>query len=172
MERPTPEGQRVVDQINKRLTLNTLTQGSAVHAMLTIHHAVDQEIQAINPDLLQLYNKLSSGSHEYYWLIDIPAMFTSLGMMAAGSAKVEWPETEGDTPKIVAKAVIFPILAQEMSKGVAELISAHGLSNLDADTTSAVLGKADDIRHEPYLIQVGPIMERVSKSKTTRSTIG
>lgn len=160
-------GRDVHDQINKRLTMNAMTQGSAVHAMLSIHHVVDKEVNTIDPRLLQLYTKLSAGAHEYYWLIDIPAMFAHLGMQAVGSARVDYGEEEDEMetpemgqPTVVAKGVIFPILAQEMSKGVAELISHHGLSDMDEPTTRAVLNKADDIRHEPYLIQIGPELWR------------
>lgn len=163
--------QAMRDQINKRLTMNAMTQGSAVHAMLTIHHLVDKEVNAIDPTLLELYNKLSSGSHEYYWLIDIPAMFSMLGMHAVGSAQVEYDEEEN--PIVIAKAVIFPILAQEMSKGVAELVSHHGLADLDPQTTQTVLNKADDIRHEPYLIQVGPeLWRRFLKVKPRDVSLG
>jgi hypothetical protein len=94
-----------------------------------------------------------------YWLIDIPAMFAMLGMSAVGSANVNHDE-ENDDYKIDARGVVFPVLAQEMSKGVAELLSYHGLENLSLEETEQVLSHADDIRHEPYLIQVGPELWR------------
>ena len=144
--------------INKRITMNALTHGSAVHAMLTMHHAVDKEIERIEPRLLDLYNKISAGSVHWYWLIDIPQMFGMLGAMAIGSESIKWDDE--DRPTVDARAAIFPVLAQEMNKGVAELISLHGLSNMDAETTKTVLHHADDVRHEPYLIQIGPELWR------------
>ena len=69
-------------------------------------------------------------------------------------------DEENDIYKIDARGMVFPVLAQEMSKGVAELISYHGLENLDDKETEQVLSHADDIRHEPYLIQVGPELWR------------
>jgi predicted TIM-barrel fold metal-dependent hydrolase len=95
-----------------------------------------------------------------YWLIDIPAIFANLGAMAVGSTKVEYPEEEDGEPTIQARGIIFPVLAQEMNKGVAELLSHHGLADLDEPTTGTVLRHADDIKHEPYLMQVGPEMWR------------
>jgi len=89
-------------------------------------------------------------------LMNIPNMFASLGASAIGSTRVEYGDDEGQPPQIVAKACIFPVLCQELSKGVAELLSHHGLAGMDEPTTRTVLSKADDIRHEPYLIQVGP----------------
>jgi hypothetical protein len=159
------EGPEEIDDItrkhiNKRLTLNAMTHGSAVHAMLSLHHAIDKEIEAIDPRLLRLYDQISSGSHGMYWLVDIPMMFANLGAMAVGSTKVEYPEEEDGDPVIQARGIIFPVLAQEMNKGVAELLSHHGLADLDEPTTKTVLKHADDIKHEPYLMQVGPEMWR------------
>lgn len=149
--------------VNKRLTMNAMTHGSAVHAMLSMHYLIDKEIEKIDPRLLQLYNKISSGAHNQYWLINIPRMLAMLGAMAVGSAKVDWDEEE---PRIDARGVIFPVLAQEMSKGVAELLSHHGLADLDEPTTKTVLKHADDIKNEPYLMQVGPeIWRRFLKAK-------
>ena len=139
-------------QINKRITMNALTHGSSVNAMLTLHHMVDKEINAIDPRLLILYNKLSAGSHQEYWMINIPDMFEMMAVHA-GSSSVKY---DSEQPSVDARAVCFPVLAQEMSKGVAELLSHHGLSDLDEPTTREVLGKADAVKHEPYLIQVGP----------------
>jgi hypothetical protein len=152
----------VTDEVNKRLTMNALTHGSAVHAMMTMHHVVDQEINRIDRRLLPLYNKLTAGAHHYHWLIDVPAMLAMLGDMATGSTRVRYePDEEGEeTPVVDARATCFPVLAQEMSKGVAELISHHGLAHMDEPTAKAVLSKADDIRHEPWLIQIGPELWR------------
>jgi len=160
---------RIRKEINKRVTMNMVTQGSAVHAMLTMHHAIDKEINAIDPQLLQLYNQISSGSLHWYWLIDIPGTFASLAGMAVGSESIKWEQADmpadpneerGEVPVVDARALIFPILAQEMNKGVAELLSLHGLSGMDEGMTRSVLAHADDMRHEPYLIQVGPELWR------------
>ena len=146
-------------QINKRITLNALTQGSAVHNMMTMHFIADKEINKLDPRLLKLYDVFASGSHKDYWHID----FKSLLGGAVGSEKIEYQDD--DQPAVVAKAFIFPILLQELSKGVAELISHHGLKGLDAETVKAVLGHADRAVDEPYLIQVGPeIWRRLLKA--------
>jgi hypothetical protein len=104
-----------------------------------------------------------------YWMMNIPSMFASLGAHAVGSCTVkrsdqeeegeEGEEGEGQ-PVIDARGIVFPVLAQEMSKGVAELLSHWGLADLDDPTTATVLKHGDDIRHEPYLEQIGPEMWR------------
>ena len=146
--------------INKRITLNTLTHGSAVHAMLTMHHLVDEAIREIDPRLLDLYSKTSSISHQTYWLIGIPNM---QGMRAAGSTRVEYGDGDGgdgEEPRIIAKAVVFPVLCQELSKGVAELLSHHGLQGHSEDELRHIYKHADVLNDEVFLVQVGPELWR------------
>ena len=171
-EKPKPEFDEAMrKQINKRLTMNAMTQGSAVHAMMTMHHVVDKEIEKIDPELLGLYNQISSLSLQMYWMIDIPAMFAMLGMAAVGSTKVNQDDDDGGY-KIDARGVVFPVLAQEMNKGVAELLSFHGLEDLSAEETEQVLSYADDIEHEPYLIQIGPeLWRQFLKAKPTGASL-
>src|SRR5688500_7020037 len=68
-------------QINKRLTLNLLIQGSAQHAFLTSHHLSRDELNAINPGFLPLYDKIALAGFAQCWysggvcLIGHPAIF-------------------------------------------------------------------------------------------------
>jgi len=151
----TPE---LRDQVNKRITMNALTQGSAVDMMMTLHHLVTPELKKISPELLRLYDQIASLSHQYFWMMSISEIAKQLAGMAVGSEKVNY-DKDGN-PEVVAKAFIFPVLVQELSKGVMELISHHGLADLDAKATEIVLQHADRLEDEPWLIQVGPEMWR------------
>src|SRR5687768_17214496 len=68
-------------EINKRLTLNLLIQGSAQHAFLTSHHLIRDELNALNVDLVPLYDKIALAGFAQYWysggvfLIGHPAIF-------------------------------------------------------------------------------------------------
>ena len=55
---PPPQGE-VLRQTNKRLTLNLLSQGAAMHAFLTAHHLVSDELEAIRPGLVKWYDTLA-----------------------------------------------------------------------------------------------------------------
>lgn len=167
----------VQDQINKRVTLNILTQGAAVHNMMTIYNLASEKINDLNPQLLQMYKELSPGMLSMYWLQDFIAMAEMLRGAVAGSVKVVYSDdeeeevevdefealfnepkqkSEEEGPKIHALGMCFPILIQELVKGVMELLSHHGLADLDEQTTSQVLKSADVLTDEPWLIQVGP----------------
>ena len=66
----------------------------------------------------------------------------------------------GDTFKVVAKAWFFPILVHELVKGIMELICIHGLNRLDDDTYQQVMVVADQLEHEPWMLQAGAEMWR------------
>ena len=55
------------DQIQKRLTLNWLIQGAAQHAGMTFHHLVRDELNALEPGLLQLYDQYALINLLQYW---------------------------------------------------------------------------------------------------------
>lgn len=151
----TPE---MRDEINKRITMNTLTQGSAVHAMLTAHHMVDRAINEINPTLLGLYNRLSASATHQYWLMDLPVAVEELLGQMAGTESVDFDE-QGN-PEVKGSGYIFPILVQELFKGVMELVTMHGLSNKQEDELRQIYRYADRLVDEPFLIQVGPELWR------------
>ncbi len=54
-------------QIQKRLTLNWLIQGAAQHAGMTFHHLVRDELTALHPELVQLYDQYALINLLQYW---------------------------------------------------------------------------------------------------------
>ena len=59
--------QELRDEINKRMTLNWLIQGAAQHAGMTFHHLVRDELSALDPQLLRLYDQFSLINLLQYW---------------------------------------------------------------------------------------------------------
>jgi hypothetical protein len=62
--------QRLRDEINKRFTLNWLIQGAAQHAGMTFHHLIRDELDALNPRLLRLYDQYALINLLQYWNLD------------------------------------------------------------------------------------------------------
>jgi hypothetical protein len=168
--RPTgPISPKVRKQVNKRITQNVLTQGAAVHGFMTAHHMAMDAIDRIDPQLRQLYDQISSGSHAGFWFMDFSAMLGGMGGGGGGGAggggaqkagEVKLERDENGNIIIVAWALHFPVLIQELFKGTMELLSLHGLGKLDPDTHEEVLRRADHPTDEPYHIQVGPALWR------------
>ena len=59
------------EQLNKRLTLNLLIQGAASHTYLTAHHLVSEELEAIGPGFVSLYDKMSLNVQLSQWIGDL-----------------------------------------------------------------------------------------------------
>jgi hypothetical protein len=57
-------------EINKRFTLNWLIQGAAQHAGMTFHHLVGDELDALDPRLLRLYDQYALINLLQYWHLD------------------------------------------------------------------------------------------------------
>ena len=60
--------------VNKRLTLNMLIQGAAVHGHWAAHRFAKQELDAIEPLLFLVYDEMLMRSRLGYWLGGIPAL--------------------------------------------------------------------------------------------------
>lgn len=58
------------DEINKRFTLNWLIQGAAQHAGMTFHHLVRDELDALDPRLVRLYDQYALVNLLQYWNMD------------------------------------------------------------------------------------------------------
>src|SRR5690349_4869155 len=62
--------QALRDEINKRFTLNWLIQGASEHAGLTLHHLVRDELNALDPELMRLYDRFALLAVLQYWQRD------------------------------------------------------------------------------------------------------
>jgi hypothetical protein len=62
--------QELHSEINKRLTLNWLIQGAAQHVGMTFHHMVRDELDALSPKLLRLYDQYALINLLQYWQIE------------------------------------------------------------------------------------------------------
>jgi hypothetical protein len=182
MEYTPPDTQKMEslrDQINKRITMNTLTQGAGVQNMQTIHHLATEQLNRIAPELLLFYSKFSAGALSWYWLINFSDI-ANLADSAIGDVRlVELPDQNDDEelldfkqeeesgeqreekPKskrviIQARAMVFPVLVQELVKGAMEYLTTLGMANMDEQDRNIVLAQADKLDYEPWQIQIGP----------------
>lgn len=160
-ERGAKIDDRVKKHIHMRATMNMLSHGAAVHQMMTLHHMVKDALDKIDPKLVRLYDQLSAGSMHNYWFWNIRQIGEMLKGAVAGSTKVEYKEENGeDVPVVKAAAMCFPILVQELSKGVMQMLSHHHIGKLDKATLQRVLAEADKLELEPFFIMVGPELWR------------
>jgi hypothetical protein len=136
----------------KRRMINSLVQGAAFKGghMYTL---VSDEINRLDPNLLNLYGVTQSLMEHLYWLY--PDME---GMAGSGGGQMGQSESdpETDPPTIKAKAFTFPLLVHEIVKGIYSLYGDQGLPN-DPVQRSMVVGAEDTLPSEVWDSRLGPI---------------
>ena len=136
----------------KRRMINSLVQGAAFKGghMYTL---VSDEINRLDPKLLNLYGVTQSLMEHLYWLY--PDME---GMAGSGGGQMGQSESdpETDPPTIRAKAFTFPLLVHEIVKGIYSLYGDQGLPN-DPVQRSMVVGAEDTLPAEIWDSRLGPI---------------
>ncbi len=137
-------------EVYKRRFVNAMIQGAAkkCHHMF---HMVEDELSDINPKLPDAYSKLMSAADYMYYIQ--PNMEEGL---AGGVVKVEFPTKDNPRVKIIAHAMVFPVLIHELVKGVMEVLSAKGLPKKKMG--EFVINKADFLAAEPWDMRIGPAL--------------
>ena len=136
----------------KRRMINSLVQGAAFKGghMYTL---VSDEINRLDPNILNLYGISQSLMEHLYWLY--PDME---GMAGGGGGQMGQSESdpETDPPTIKAKAFTFPLLVHEIVKGIYSLYGDQGLPN-DPVQRSMVVRAEDTLPGEVWDSRLGPI---------------
>lgn len=139
-----------LDVLKKR-TINALSQGSSLKSHY-IFHLYRNEIEELIPGISELYQKALIGNDLFYFIMDDQALCDALADeddgANAGYVKLNF---DGDVPVIEAKAIAFPLLIHEMTKGVITLLSIPGIQNMDP----AVVDETDFVMSELWEIRFG-----------------
>ena len=139
----------------KRRFINSLIQGASKkgHYMF---HLVEEQLNTINPELINLYGVLMSINDLLYWI-----MPDQMVMSAAGSGEgVQGSEEIDDTtdpPTIRAKGLFFPVLVHELIKGVYEVLGTQGLPD-DPRAAEMVMQSQDTMPYEIWDLRMGPVI--------------
>jgi hypothetical protein len=136
----------------KRRFINSLIQGAAFKGG-HMYVMVRDEINDINPQLMNLYAVTQSLMEHAYWIF--PDME---GMAGGGGGQMGQSEfdPETDPPTVKARAVTFPLLVHELVKGVYEVFGTHGLPD-DPRQAEMVLSAEDSLPAEIWDSRLGPV---------------
>ena len=137
---------------SKRRFINSLIQGAAFKGG-HMFNLVRNEINEINPQLMNLYAITQSLMEHAYWIF--PDME---GMAGGGGGQMGQSEVDEETspPTVSAKAVTFPLLVHELVKGVYEIFGTHGLPD-DPRQQDMILKAEDTLPSEIWDSRLGPI---------------
>jgi len=141
----------------KRRFINSLIQGASKkgHYMF---HMVEEQLNTIDPRLLNLYGVLMSINDLLYWIVPDQMIMSAAegGEGVQGSEEID--ETT-DPPTIKAKGIFFPVLIHELIKGVYEIFGTHGLP-ADPKSAEMVMSQTDTLPYEVWDLRLGPVIWR------------
>jgi hypothetical protein len=166
-ERTPAEKEWINKMIQRRHFTNAMIQGSAVSNNYLFELA-GQALDRIHPQLRQAYGTLMVATETGYWMFPQSAVIQGArAQTQVGSTKVDFTdEQEMDQdepeatpaqrrPKVSAQALHFPVLIQEIIKGLTELASLPSLPR-DPDERQEVMNKADLVDMEAWHMILGP----------------
>lgn len=136
----------------KRRLINSLIQGAAFKGG-HMYVLVGNELNNVNPQLLNLYGVNQSLMEHLYWLYPDMEGMAGSGGGQAGQSEVD---EQTDPPTVRAKAMTFPLLVHELVKGVYEVFGTHGLPD-DPRQAEMVLGAEDTLPSEIWDSRLGPV---------------
>ena len=136
----------------KRRFINSLIQGAAFKGG-HMFNLVRNEINDINPRLMDLYTTSQALMEHAYWLYPDMEQMAGGGGGQMGQSEVD---EETDPPTVKGKAVTFPLLVHELVKGVYEVFGTHGLPD-DPRQQEMILKAEDTLPAEVWDSRLGPI---------------
>ena len=140
---------------SKRRFINSIIQGAAKKGTY-LFEMVKDELDKIDPQILNLYGTVMSINDALYWLLDdsvLQQMFEG-GQSSTGTEEID---TKTDPPTIKVRATFFPSLVHELVKGMHELLGAHGIPE-DPSKAEMVLNATDSHEQEIWDLRLGPII--------------
>jgi hypothetical protein len=139
----------------KRRFINSLIQGASKKGHY-MYNLVSDELNRLDPQLLNLYGVLMSIADIMYWIVpdQMTQMMAGEGEGVQGSEEVD--ETT-DPPTIKAKGLFFPVLIHELLKGVYEVLGTQGLPD-DPKAAEMVMGSEDTLPYEIWDLRLGPVI--------------
>lgn len=155
VSKPIPQGKTEEDlkpKITKRKLENALIQGAGRAGQNMFYQASD-ELNRINPDLIQDYAKLMSANNFMYWALNDEQIMGAAGQKA-GEFKISFKE---ERPKIIAKGMTFSLLLHELNKAVVEYLSVDS-QDPDRGVRDYVKGQTDNLEEETWDIRLGHII--------------
>ena len=165
----TPEEERELE-IEKRNVVNAMVQGAGKRGQFA-YQAYKDRLDAIDPSLYELYNKIM-GANDLMYFTD-EDLIEALGGNAAGSAGKggedgdddeeqgggENDEDEGNDT-YYANGLIFPILLHELSKAFPMIQTREQWRGMDPEMAMDVMGQTDTMQNEPMNFRVGAELVR------------
>lgn len=166
-ENPEEEEEAVSDlpEEKRRRIINGISQGASIRGgfwFLIFREYLDQ----LDPSLIEKYKEvmnLSLGAYDDDNFIALLLASLAAGQKTAGGASEVETSDDGESLKITAKALNFPMLVYEIVKGLYEIVSLQGFGP-DKEQNKRIVKKVDKLTNEPDDLRYGKfIYDAISK---------
>lgn len=148
----------------KRRLINSMIQGASKKGHFMYHYVADEIRQITGSDtLINNYGVLMSINDTLYWQLSDETMQMMMGAGGGGGSigGKEEVDRNSQPPKVIARAINFPILVHELIKGTMELFAVQGQPE-DPDTFERVSQAEDTLEKEMWDLRLGPaIWDRI-----------
>lgn len=157
-------------EIQKRVLLNALVQGSSMNIWKSCHYLVMEKLDLISPSLMPLYDEYISLTSLSVWKINVSLMMDEIqrgnemganadgGFMVQGQCKVDFKQNPGKV-SVEVKAVNFPVMLHELTKGIVDYLICHAIpKDLSESELDYYYNKADAYQNELWHYIMSPTL--------------
>lgn len=146
-------------EIQKRVILNGLVHGSAMHIWKSAHYIIKDKIDEMDPLLMTMYNEYTAGISWLLWQIspdDFQSAIDKGEAMTQGFNQLEFEESECN---VHCHAVNFPVLLHEVAKGAMDYLICHGIpQEYSEEQLEYYYAEADSYENEVWHYLMSPTL--------------
>ncbi|MEK6829765.1 MAG: hypothetical protein AABY15_06615 [Nanoarchaeota archaeon] len=148
------------DEIQKRVILNGLVHGAAMHIWKSAHYIIKEKIDKLDPLLMTLYDQYTSSIGWLIWQMspdDAQAAIDGGTAMTQGFNRLEFEEEGEPECNVLCHAVNFPVLLHEVTKGAMDYLICHGIpKTYNEEQLKYYYAKADSYENEVWHYMMSP----------------
>jgi hypothetical protein len=147
------------DEIQKRVLLNGLVHGSAMHIWKSAHYIVKSELDRIDSGLMPLYDIYSASISWLMWQMNPDAAQAEIENhgLTQGSNSLEFDEEGQPECTINCHGINFPVLLHEVTKGAMDYLICHGIpKHYSEQQLEYYYSKADAYENEYWHYLLSP----------------
>lgn len=154
------------EQINKRIVINSLVHGSAMHIWKSAHYIISERLKQIDPTLIAFYDSYSAISS----FINVSLFEGGNEEIVSGGHGISEIKFK-ENIEVNIKATNFITCIHEVVKSSFDIIACYGLSEeLSEQELEYVYAKADSYEHEVWHYIFGPSLWRMFIEKENVSS--
>jgi len=155
------ERREMWDEVQKRVILNGLVHGSAMHIWKSAHFIVKEEIDQIDPLLMTMYDEYTAAIGWLIWQLPpdtAQAAIDSGEAITQGFNQIEFQDEESEFEcNVHCHGVNFPVLLHEIAKGAMDYLICHAIPpGYSEEQLEYYYAKADAYENELWHYLMSP----------------